>query len=117
VGLVADQITGGDRPVTSVDPYDQFFGMVDPAIEPWSNVTFADLYYQNLPAGPVGRGMNVDFARTVDWKVDLSGARIQTTTFSPIFLWERKSGLKIVLEMMYGKMSVHYLLRCPHLHY
>jgi hypothetical protein len=84
---VADQITGGDRPVTSVDPYNQFGGMVDPAIETWSNVTFADLYYQNLPAGPVGRGMNVDFAGTVDCQVDLSGAAGLADRTKNVFSW------------------------------
>jgi DNA/RNA endonuclease G (NUC1) len=85
--LVADQITGGDLQVTSVDPYDQFGGMVDPALQTWSNVTFADLYYQNLPAGPAGQGMNGNFVGTVDWKVDLSGAAGLADRTKNVFSW------------------------------
>jgi hypothetical protein len=79
--LVADQITGGDLQVTSVDPYDQFGGMVDPALQTWSNVTFADLYYHNDPQAPE-RAINADsdFSKSVDWRVDLTN----TADLTPI---------------------------------
>jgi hypothetical protein len=88
VGLVADQITGGDRPVTSVDPYNRVVGSVaDPTIETWANVYYSDLYYQLPGLQDVRKQFNTSLLTNVDWLAPLNGAATLTNPQQNVFEW------------------------------